>query len=87
MGAKLGLENYSKKEEKVNQFLNILKKAQGHEEMRGFWELMCQYRELTGQKGAGRLSENELGLMRDLNPTNEKQSTIMKSGFDMSDKP
>ena len=52
--------------------------AQGHLEMRGFWELMCHYRELTNQRGAGKLSENELGLMRDLDPNDVEQSNVMK---------
>ena len=52
--------------------------AQGHEEMRGFWELMCHYRELTNQRGAGQLSEKELGLMRDLDLNDIEQTNVMK---------
>ena len=52
--------------------------AQGHEEMRGFWELMCHFRELTNQRGAHKLHESELGLMRDLNPADPAQSAVMK---------
>ena len=53
-------------------------KAQGHMEMTGFWELMAQYRELTNQKGAFRISEKELGIMRDLNHDNPTDSAVMK---------
>ena len=53
-------------------------KAQGHMEMTGFWELMAQYRELTNQKGAFRISEKELGVMRDLNPDTPNDSAVMK---------
>ena len=53
-------------------------KAQGHMEMTGFWELIAQYRELTNQKGAFRISEKELGIMRDLNPENPSDSAVMK---------
>ena len=46
--------------------------------MAGFWELMAHYRELTNQKGAFRISEKELGLMRDLDPKNQKDTVVMK---------
>ena len=53
-------------------------KAAGHAEMAGFWELMAHYRELTNKKGAFKISEKELGLMRELNPNNQKDTTVMK---------
>ena len=46
--------------------------------MAGFWELMAHYRELTNKKGAFRISEKELGLMRDLDPNNQKDTAVMK---------
>ena len=46
--------------------------------MAGFWELMAHYRELTNQKGAFKISEKELGLMRDLDPKNQKDTVVMK---------
>ena len=46
--------------------------------MAGFWELMAHYRELTNKKGAFRISEKELGLMRDLNPNDQKGTAVMK---------
>ena len=46
--------------------------------MAGFWELMAHYRELTKQKGAFRITEKELGLMRDLDPKNQKDTSVMK---------
>lgn len=46
--------------------------------MAGFWELMANYRELTNQKGAFRITEKELGLMRDLDPKNQKDTVVMK---------
>ena len=46
--------------------------------MAGFWELMAHYRELTNKKGAFKISEKELGLMRELNPNNQKDTTVMK---------
>ena len=56
----------------------MTEKAQGHLEMSGFWELMAHYRELTQQKGAYAVTKKELGAMRDLNPFNPIDSTIMK---------
>ena len=53
-------------------------KAAGHAEMAGFWELMAHYRELTNKKGAFKISEKELGLMRELNPNNQKDTMVMK---------
>ena len=53
-------------------------KAAGHAEMAGFWELMAHYRELTNKKGAFKISEKELGLMRELNPNNPKDTLVMK---------
>ena len=53
-------------------------KAQGHMEMTGFWELMAQYRELTNQKGAFKISEKELGVMRDLSSEKPEDSAVMK---------
>ena len=46
--------------------------------MAGFWELMAHYRELTNKKGAFKISEKELGLMRELNPNNQKDTMVMK---------
>ena len=46
--------------------------------MAGFWELMAHYRELTNKKGAFKISEKELGLMRELNPNNQKDSNVMR---------
>ena len=56
----------------------MTEKAQGHLEMSGFWELMAHYRELTNKKGAFKISEKELGLMRELNPNNQKDTMVMK---------
>ena len=63
--------------ELIRSFFNT-DKAQGHMEMAGFWELMAQYRELTNQKGAFRITEKELGVMRDLCPDKPSDSAVMK---------
>ena len=63
--------------ELARSFFNT-EKAQGHMEMTGFWELMAQYRELKNQKGAFRISEKELGVMRDLSPDKPTDSAVMK---------
>ena len=63
--------------ELIRSFFNT-DKAQGHMEMAGFWELMAQYRELTNQKGAFRITEKELGAMRDLSPDKPNDSAVMK---------
>lgn len=51
--------------------------AQSHDEMRGFFGLCFQYRELTGAKGAGRLSDKELGVMRDFDVANDPDGTAI----------
>ena len=52
--------------------------AQGHMEFTGYFSLMAQYRELTNQKGAFNLSEQEIGVMRELSPDNPTNSAVMK---------
>ena len=52
--------------------------AQGHMDFTGFFSLMAQYRELTNQKGAFRISGHEIGVMRDLSPDNPTDSAVMK---------
>ena len=52
-------------------------KAQSHLEMSGYFELVFQYRELTNSKGAGQLQEKELGIMRDMDPKNQPDVTII----------
>ena len=52
--------------------------AQGHMDFTGFFSLMSQYRELTNQKGAFRISGHEIGVMRDLSPDNPTDSAVMK---------
>ena len=70
--------NYTINDAELARYFYNTDKAQAHMEMTGFWELMAQYRELTNQKGAFKISEKELGIMRDLNPDNLTDSTVMK---------
>ena len=63
--------------ELARDFFNS-EKAQGHMDFNGFFSLMTQYRELTNQKGALRISGHEIGVMRDLSPENPTDSAIMK---------
>ena len=55
-----------------------LEQAQSHLEMSGFFELCFHYRELTNQKGAYQLNDRELGIMRDMDPTDQKMTSVMK---------
>ena len=63
--------------ELAREFFNS-EKAQGHMDLAGFFSLMAQYRELTNQKGAFRISEHEIGVMRELSPDNPTDSAVMK---------
>lgn len=63
--------------ELARSFLNT-DQAQGHLEFAGFFSLMAQYRELTNQKGAFRITEREIGVMRELSPENPTDSAVMK---------
>ena len=63
--------------ELARDFFNS-EKAQGHMDFTGFFSLMSQYRELTNQKGAFRISGHEIGVMRDLSPDNPTDSAVMK---------
>ena len=63
--------------ELARDFFNS-EEAQGHMDLTGFFSLIAQYRELTNQKGAFRISGHKIGVMRDLSPDNPADSVVMK---------
>ena len=63
--------------ELARDFFNS-EEAQGHMDFARFLSMVAQYRELTNQKGAFRISGNEIGVMRDLSPDNPTDSAVMK---------
>jgi len=53
-------------------------KAQGHMEMRGWWEIVEQYRQLSGKYGAFKTTPNELGMMNDMDTRYPQKTHIQK---------
>jgi len=72
------LNNYQILDADVARKFFMSDKAQSHLEMSGFFELCFHYRELTNQKGAYQLNDRELGIMRDMDPTDQKMTSVMK---------
>ena len=46
--------------------MNAVNKAQGHMEMKGWFELVEQYRQLTGKYGSFKTTPEDLGLLNDM---------------------
>ena len=63
-----------------NDVREVLKndKVHGHEDVAQWWELLIQYRKLTNGYKADQINPEELGLMRDYDPTRPENTKIGK---------
>jgi len=71
------LHNYQIMDADVARKFFTTDKAQSHFEMSGYFELVFQYRELTNAKKAGQLKDKELGVLRDMDPSNQPANTAV----------
>ena len=62
----------------VRDVMNKNDKIHGHEEMWGWWDLLVQYRQLTGGKNAENMTSKELGIMGDHDIERPKRTKVAK---------